>query len=478
LLSYKVAYLDTLAKESPSRSHFGNLHTYPIFARKEMPDNEHNHDDAESTVNSERRDWLTSACIACLATGALFRSDHANALRLDSDTNLFNPCKAPLPAQLGRHELVTKAFEGLDPTLVWDSHAHLLGVGDGKTGCWINPKMRSLLSPKLYLQKRFFLNGACVGKESENAKSVDRDYLTRMKQIIDEFPIGAKAMLFAFDYTHGEDGKVDLAKSAFHVPNEYVAGIVKQYPDRFRFVASVHPYRYPAGEIEAVIARLVADGAVAIKWLPAAMGIDPASPRCDAMYAALKKFNLPIITHAGEERAVEGAHQQHFGNPLRLRRPLDMGVKVVIAHCASMGQDIDLDKSVNSTNGKQTLIDSFVLFERLMAEQRYEKLLFADISAVPQTNRAPALAKIIERDDWAHRLVNGSDYPLPGVMPLFSVDNMVERAWLKKDGASVIKQIREYNPILFDFVLKRTIRINGKRLANRIFESATTFQRV
>jgi uncharacterized protein len=99
-------------------------------------------------------------------------------------------------------------------------------------------------------------------------------------------------------------------------------------------------------------------------------------------------------------------------------------------------------------------------------------------TGVPQTKRAPALAKIINRHDWVKRLVNGSDYPLPGVMPLFSVDAMVERGWLIKNEGDVIKQIREYNPILFDFVLKRTLRIDGKRLANEIFESARVFERV
>ena len=428
--------------------------------------------DADNLPDPARRDWLSSACIACIATGALFQSGDASALRLDEDANLFNPCKQPLPAHIAKHELIARAWDGLDASLVWDSHAHLLGVGDGGTGCWINPRMRSLLSPKLYLQKMFFLNGACVGNASEKAKSVDADYVTRMKQLMDEMPVGAKAMLFAFDYTHNTEGKIDLDKSAFHVPNSYVAKVVAQHSGRFCFVGSLHPHGTSAENMDAAIAKLVDDGAVAIKWLPAAMGIDPASPRCDAMYAALKKHNLPLITHAGEERAVDGAHQQHFGNPLRLRRPLDMGVKVVIAHCASMGRDVDLDKG----EGAQP-VPSFVLFERLMDEKRYASNLFADISAVPQTNRSPALARIVARDDWAHRLVNGSDYPLPGVMPLFSVDALVERGWLGKSEGVFIKSIREYNPLLFDFVLKRTLNINGKRLANRIFESARVFRR-
>ncbi len=38
---------------------------------------------------------------------------------------------------------------------------------------------------------------------------------------------------------------------------------------------------------------------------------------------------------------------EHFGNPLLLRRALDAGVRVVVAHCGSMGEDRDLDRGEN-----------------------------------------------------------------------------------------------------------------------------------
>jgi uncharacterized protein len=213
---------------------------------------------------------------------------------------------------------------------------------------------------------------------------------------------------------------------------------------------------------------------VAVKWLPSAMGIDPASPRCDAFYAAMAELKLPLITHAGQEKAVQGAHQQHFGNPLRLRRPLDQGVRVVVAHCASLGEDIDLDKGTSSRTNARA-VPSFDLFERLMADPRYEKNLFGDISAMPQINRMPNFGKVVERDEWHSRLINGSDYPLPGVMPLFSVDLFVERGWITKSDGAVLKQIREYNPLLFDFVLKRRTVVKGKKLADSVFETAPLF---
>ncbi len=72
---------------------------------------------------------------------------------------------------------------------------------------------------------------------------------------------------------------------------------------------------------------------------------------------------IPIVSHAGLERAVIGVDRQDYGNPLRLRRALDAGVRVVVAHCASMGQDRDIDKGPNGP-----YVDSFELFSRLLDE--------------------------------------------------------------------------------------------------------------
>jgi len=146
---------------------------------------------------------------------------------------------------------------------------------------------------------------------------------------------------------------------------------------------------------------------------------------------------------------------------------------VVVAHCASMGQDRDLDQGPDGP-----LMDSFALFSRLMEEKRFEKNLFGDISAMTQVNRAgPMLAKVVERTDWHARLLNGSDYPLPGVMPIFSVDYLVSLGLLAESAAPVLKEIRLHNPLLFDFVTKRSLRSNGKALAAGVFETRAFFMR-
>lgn len=359
------------------------------------------------------------------------------------------------------------AWEGIDPGKMWDGHCHLVGSGDAGSGIYLNPAMESVRYPLQYAQRLFFMNAGCV---RDAPGQVDQSYVERMHKLQDEMRPGVKLLLLAFDASVTEEGKESWEQTSLYVPNRYAAEVVKRHAQYFEWAASVHPYRRDCVErLEAAVKQ----GARALKWLPSAMGIDPASKLCDPFYAALARLGLPLITHAGLERALQGNDAQELGNPLRLRRALDHGVRVVVAHCASMGEDRDTDRG---TNGPA--IPSFDLFVRLMDEPRYAGRLYGDISAMTQTARAgPALRRVIEREDWHPRLLNGSDYPLPGVFPIYSVDYMVELGYIEKNAAPLFKGLREHNALLFDFVLKRSLRLGRKRLVAGIFETRGFFDR-
>ena len=377
---------------------------------------------------------------------------------------MWNPCFAALPRHLANHELVTAAWDGLDASQIWDSHAHLVGTGDAASGIYVNPRMKSVLNPGLYARRLFFLNGGCV---HDVPGSVDRAYVERMHNLVDGLRPGVKLVLLAFERAHDEQGRPNLDETAFYVPDAYARDVARAHPQYFEWAASIHPYRADAVQ---ALEKAKAEGARAVKWLPAAMGIDPASAKCQKFFDAMQKLDLPLISHAGLERAVFGHDRQDAGNPLRLRRALDAGVRVVVAHCASMGEDEDLDRG-----GARA--DSFELFARMMGERRYEKHLFGDISAMTQRNRAgPALARVLEEESWHPRLLNGSDYPLPGVMPIFSVDYLVSLKLVAEKAASVLREIRAHNPLLFDFVLKRHLRSRGKGFGRAVFETRRFFQ--
>jgi mannonate dehydratase len=377
----------------------------------------------------------------------------AAAWRYWPEQGFWNPCRAALPARFARHELVQAAWQGIDPAKVWDSHVHLVGTGDSGSGVYVNPAMESLLNPGLYARRLFFLNAGCVHEAPE---SVDRSYVQRMRNLVDGMRPGVKLLLLAFERAHDDAGRPDLARSGFWVPDAYARDTAAAYPQTFEWAASIHPYAPDALER---LAQAKRDGARAVKWLPAAMNIDPASPRCQRFYERLAELRLPLISHAGLERAVLGPEVQHYGRPSRLRRALDAGARVVVAHCASIEEQ------------------DFAEFVALMGEHRYESNLFADISAMTQLNRAgPALARVIEEEAWHPRLLNGSDYPLPGVMPLFSVGYLASLGLVPDRAVDVLKEIRGHNVLLFDFVLKRTLRSRGKALSPRIFETRAFFE--
>jgi predicted TIM-barrel fold metal-dependent hydrolase len=408
-----------------------------------------------------RRRFLIGGA-AAVAAGA-----GAAAWRYWPEQGFWNPCLAALPRALAGHPLVRAAWAGIDAAKVWDSHVHLVGTGDSRSGIRVHPGMDSLLDPAQYARRLFFMNAGCV--HAAPSGSVDRAYVARMRNLVAGMRPGVRLLLFAFERTHDARGEVLWDKTGFYVPNAYARDIARASPE-FEWAASIHPYRVDAVD---ALERAVAEGARALKWLPSAMGIDPAAARCKPFYRALARLDLPLISHAGEERAVLGAEAEAFGNPLRLRVALDEGVRVVAAHCSSLGEDRDLDRGANGP-----LVPSFRLFARMMDRPGYQGRLFGDISAVTQRNRATdVLATLLERQDWHPRLLNGSDYPLPGVMPIFSVRELVGRGLLAPAAEDPLKAMRSHNPLLFDFVLKRALRANGKSFAPSVFETRDFFLR-
>lgn len=382
------------------------------------------------------------------------------------EDGFINPCPAePIPESLMQHELVHAAWEGIDPARFRDCHVHLVGTGDSGGGLWVNPNMLSMKHPIQWLQRAFYFNASCTPDDGRS----DVQYVDRLVWLLDQMPSGVKLMLLAFDYFHDETGKRIPQASAFYTPDKYAANLARVHPGRFEWIASIHPYRRDA---VAALRDAVGHGARAVKWLPPAQGMDPASPLCDPFYETAAELGIPLLVHAGAERAVHGGNTADFGNPLRLRRPLDHGVRVIVAHCASLGNGLDLDIGPDGP-----AVPSFDLFGRMMDESRYEGLLYGEISAVTQVNRVEnALEQLIIRERWHSRLLNGSDYPLPGILPLFSLKQLERGGFIRKNEAKVLSAIREHNPLLFDFVLKRTIRVNSEKFGSAPFQSRDFFE--
>jgi mannonate dehydratase len=374
---------------------------------------------------------------------------------------LINPCRAAIPDPLRDSPRLRQAWAGIDPAQVWDCHVHLAGLGDGGSGIEIGPQLSSVLHPVHYAQRLFYMNAGCA---HDAPGAVDAAYVARLRNLCDAMPAGYKVMLFAFERFHDAAGDAHPEHSAFYVPNAWAAKLAHEVPERFEWVASLHPYHATAvDDLQAAIAN----GARAVKWLPAAQGMDTGDAKCDAFYRGLATSGTPLIVHCGEEQAVRGSDTQAYGNPLRLRRALDAGVKVVVAHCATLGNDRDDDGQTRS---------SFSLFLKLMAEPRAGQLLYGNLSAITQRNRSPAVIRtLLAREDLHPRLVHGSDYPLPGILPLTSPAALARAGLLAKAAVGDLELLREHNPLYFDFALKRLLAWQGHSFSPAVFHSRRLF---
>jgi len=129
-------------------------------------------------------------------------------------------------------------------------------------------------------------------------------------------------------------------------------------------------------------------------------------------------------------------------------------------------------RELDAIAAQRRRLPNFDLFLRLLDEKRYEGLLFADISAMTQYNRrGKPLTTILQREDLHERLVNGSDYPLPAINVLIRTGTLVRQGYITTEQRACLNEIYDYNPLLFDFALKRAIKIPGtaKRLPASIF---------
>ncbi len=334
-------------------------------------------------------------------------------------------------------------------------------MGNSGSGIELHPDTRSVVHPIKFTRFNYFIDAGGVTEEALG----DEQYYNYLLAQAENIPVHYKFLGLAFDRHYTPDGEVDDEESELYIPNAYIMRLYEQNPDRMLPAISVHPYRPDAvGELE----RWASRGARVVKWVPNAQGMDPSSELCDPFYEAMQRLNMVLLSHAGHEHAIDSQGRQHLGNPLRLRRALDAGVKVIVAHCAVSGKSIDLD------DPERRKAENFNLLLRLLDTPRYEGLLFADISAMTLLNQlGDPLKLILSRSDLHPRLLYGSDYPLPAVDVLNQNGALGFMGYLEKDEVSALDEIQANNPLLYNFVLLRSLRHpeTGARFSEDLFRN-------
>lgn len=351
--------------------------------------------------------------------------------------------------------LLERCYADVDRSRLVDYHCHIVGLGEGGSGCYVNPHMLSWRHPKDRVK---FLAYKSAGQIEDESRA-ESEFVARLAALARGH--GGRFVLLAFDEHFGPDGAVIPEKTEFHVPDAHARKVAAETPDLFVAAASVHPYRKDALE---ALDRAAAAGTRIVKWLPNAMGIDPSDPRCVPFYDRMKAHGMVLLSHGGEEKAVDAEEDQRLGNPLLLRTALERGLRVICAHCAGLGTDMDLDDPARPR------VPSWDLFLRMMDEPRWRGLLFGDISAATQANRTPEpLRTLILREDLHDRLVNGSDYPLPAVNVVISTKRLVRLGMIPAEERAALNEIYDFNPIVFDYALKRCLRVRGEDGRERRF---------
>ncbi len=306
---------------------------------------------------------------------------------------------------------------------VIDIHCHTAGIGAGGSGCFVSPAMRRTI------RYRFFL-GAFGTSEAELERHGDRVIIEGLAARLAESRHVTAAVVLALDGVRDGRGELDRSRTELYIPNDYLARECRRFPGLL-FGASINPLRPDAlDELE----RVAGQGAVLLKWLPAIQGFDPADARLEPFYRLLAELGLPLLTHTGTELSFTRADNA-LADPLRLRRPLEAGVTVIAAHCASTGRR-----------------DGVRYFDGFLALVRRYPNLYADISSLTQINRLGHLQRVLAHTDIHCRLLYGSDMPL--------IATAVTSPWLHAyclPPPTLLRLLGERNPWDRDVELKRAL---------------------
>ena len=272
-----------------------------------------------------------------------------------------------------------------------DMHVHFGAPKDKESGCYWSEKFKKTAAyyAMLLLTKSLF--------KKVNLKRVKKHLFGQINssQKVDKF------VLLAMDQVYDEAGNVHPEWTHLHTPNSYLFKLAGEN-ERILVGASVHPYRK---DWEDELNYCIDNNAVLCKWIPSSQLINPEHPKCTSFYKKLARHNLPLLCHAGPEYAIPTSknHYNEYNNPSYLRKALDLGVTVIIPHCALpyfWFFDVDYQDDYD---------DFLKLFEE--AENNNWNL-YADLSAIATPTRAPYIDEILTKIPH-EKLLYGSDYPIP-----------------------------------------------------------------
>lgn len=267
-----------------------------------------------------------------------------------------------------------------------DLHVHLAGVGTGESGCWLSPSFTARWSFRI-LRRWYGITAA------QMRESVDQEWAEAVARRVRESTELDRAVALGFDGVYGPDGELDRERTQMLIPPAWVFAACRRHPELLPG-PSVNPLRRDALER---LEECIEGGAVLLKWLPPAMGIDPSSPRLRPFYRRMADAGLPLLSHSGGSERTFAEVAPELKDLRLLRLPLEMGVPVV---CAHSGVPVHLSRDP----------DQLPLLRGMLREFPH---LWVDNSGMSNPSRCFHLPRLARDPEIVERTLYGSDFPVP-----------------------------------------------------------------
>ena len=198
-----------------------------------------------------------------------------------------------------------------------------------------------------------------------------------------------------------------------------------------------------------------------IKWRPPSMYLDPSRVSTEFYKAIAGK--LVILTHTGDSTALKvDDYFNSFADPEKFHKALQLGVEVVMLHSGRVGVEPLANEKYGETYYEK--------FKNMVKE--YPLYLKGEYGAVPYKDSIDNFVRLTNDQiningqitPLTDFMVNGSDYPATSfyLTACRAVNACRKKGLLAKEEVEALKKLFRYNPLLFEFVFKRTLkRKNG-----------------
>jgi len=332
-----------------------------------------------------------------------------------------------------------------------DMHFHVVGrgkdIGQVDENVFFYPEDNNLLLTRV-LYKLVEKNLEKLGADLDQSGTIDTDeYFNLAYQFLKTSKEIDGVVLLALDALYDpESGTLDEKRTDLWVSNKFLGKKVRELNDklmkekgpkigkkRFFWGASVSPNRNDWREEMEFIMK--DPNAVLMKLIPSVQHINLRDPKHKSYYDSLAECQMPLLCHVGPEYSFpEGIREGRLDDFRGLDRPLESGVAVIAAHCATPVFPID----------KNEMKEFYSFMEHANSGNKIQ--LWGDTSAFSLLTRIPILKEILGTfpREW---LIHGSDFPIPidgwVHLPVFTHDvTMKEYKQIRKTQNLLDRDVR------------------------------------